>query len=229
MNMNNKHTLLGLHPDFWHQGDPPAPWRGEYDPGTQIRLVGRPQLPGRVGALYVDARDADHWALDDLRFGNYSMAASSASMPMSQFATRAGFLEQLADVGELPMAEVGHPAADGSRAVEAGDPIRPLCDLGVAPIGMDIGILATNISAEPRRLRVALLLTVRDDMPERVPGSVELLHPGELVQPCEQCGTREDLYVMGENIVWCRGCGSTRVSGQTRVPTVIRALRGGVR
>jgi hypothetical protein len=227
--MNNKHMLLGLHPYDWHQGHaPPAPWTAEHAPGSSIHLVGRPQLPGRIGGLYVDARDADHWALDDLRFGNYSMAASSASMPLSQFATRSGFLEQLADVGELPMAEVGHPAADGSRAVGPDDPIRPLCDLGVAPIGLEIGIRATNISAQPRQLRAALLLTIRDDMPERVPGSSELLHPGELVAPCEQCGTREDLYVVGENIVWCRGCGSTRVAGQTRVPTVLRALRGAV-
>jgi len=228
--MNNKHTLLGLHPHDWHQGHgPPAPWTAEYEAGSSVRLVGRPQLLGRVAALYVDARDADHWALDDLRFGNYSMAASSASMPLSQFATRSGFLEQLADVGELHMAKVGNPAAAGAHVVGSDDPIRPLFDLGVAPVAVEIGIIATNISAEPRRLRAALLLAVRDDTPERVPGSVDLLHPGELTAPCEQCGTREDLYVMCQGVLWCRGCGSTRVEGTTRVPIVVRALRGGMR
>jgi len=221
MNANNKHTLLGLHPQGWRDGDGPAPWATKYDPGTTVRLVGRPQLLGRVGALYVDARDADHWALDDLRFGKDSMAASSASMPLSQFASRAGFLGQLADVGGLHMSKAGPEDRAGPD-----DPIRPLFDLGIAQIMMDIGIVATNISAEPRKLRAALLLTVRDDMPKRVPGSVELLPTGELTAPCERCGTGDDLYAMCAGVLWCRGCGSTRVEGVTRVPTVLRALRG---
>lgn len=143
---DGKHMLLGLQWPGRATHNEVQPYDQSWTRGHTVCLVARPQITCRIVSIMVDKPTAENWTVIDLRIGTTSLCASAAGMPLKPFAVEDAVLEQMQQVTELHMAEVGKRESDGARLPGLSDPIVPLFDLGVATPGLDVSLLVQNIT-----------------------------------------------------------------------------------
>lgn len=143
---DGKHMLLGLQwPDRATHNEV-QPYDQSWTRGYTVCLAARPQITCRIVSIMVDKPTAENWTVTDLRIGKTSLCASAAGLPLKPFAVEHAVLEQMEQVTELHMAQVGKRESDGARLPGLSDPIVPLFDLGVATPGLDVSLLVQNIT-----------------------------------------------------------------------------------
>jgi hypothetical protein len=118
----------------------------EVPPGESVQITTRPfSHPFRGERIAIPDYVAPHFSIDDVRVGNRSQLPQAGSIPASAFACR---------LSEQAVLELDARAARGVTVTLAEPAVvefgRELC-METCQCSMDMVIVATNISSEPRQ------------------------------------------------------------------------------